>query len=81
MHSDFVAVIFILPLSFWFASMLQSINLKKQRVDLHVNLVRRRWHFLCITHSIGRAFSGGSLLKCYIDGDLVSSERCRFKPC
>ncbi|QHN94309.1 BEACH domain-containing protein B [Arachis hypogaea] len=56
----------------------ESINLKKQRVDLNVNLVRSRWHFLCITHSIGRAFSGGSLLRCYIDGDLVSSERCRY---
>lgn len=56
----------------------ESINLKRQRSDLHVNLVRRRWHFLCITHSIGRAFSGGSLLRCYLDGDLVSSERCRY---
>ncbi|CAI8599125.1 unnamed protein product [Vicia faba] len=56
----------------------ESINLKRQRSDLHVNLVRRRWHFLCITHSIGRAFSAGSLLRCYLDGDLVSSERCRY---
>lgn len=56
----------------------ESINLKRQRVDLHVNLVRRRWHFLCVTHSIGRAFSAGSLLRCYLDGDLVSSERCRY---
>ncbi|CAL0327334.1 unnamed protein product [Lupinus luteus] len=56
----------------------ESINLKKQRVDLNVNLVRKRWHFLCITHSIGRAFYGGSLLRCYLDGDLVSSERCRY---
>ncbi|XP_020218624.1 BEACH domain-containing protein B isoform X2 [Cajanus cajan] len=56
----------------------ESINLKRQRVDLHVNLVRKRWHFLCITHSIGRAFSAGSLLRCYLDGDLVSSERCRY---
>lgn len=56
----------------------ESINLKRQRSDLHVNLVRRRWHFLCITHSIGRAFSGGSLLRCYLDGGLVSSERCRY---
>ncbi|KAH1253240.1 BEACH domain-containing protein B [Glycine max] len=56
----------------------ESINLKRQRMDLHVSLVRRRWHFLCITHSIGRAFSAGSLLRCYLDGDLVSSERCRY---
>lgn len=45
---------------------------------MHVNLVRKKWHFLCITHTIGRAFSGGSLLRCYLDGDLVSSERCRY---
>ncbi|KAG6608127.1 BEACH domain-containing protein B, partial [Cucurbita argyrosperma subsp. sororia] len=56
----------------------QSINLKRQSVRLHVNIVRKKWHFLCITHSIGRAFSGGSLLRCYVDGDLVSSERCRY---
>ncbi|XP_015579782.2 BEACH domain-containing protein B isoform X1 [Ricinus communis] len=56
----------------------ESINLKRQSVQLHINLVRKKWHFLCITHSIGRAFSGGSLLRCYIDSSLVSSERCRY---
>ncbi|KAI4307513.1 hypothetical protein L6164_030691 [Bauhinia variegata] len=56
----------------------ESSNLKRQRVDVHINLVRRKWHFLCITHSIGRAFSAGSLLRFYLDGDLVSSERCRY---
>ncbi|KAJ7958905.1 BEACH domain-containing protein [Quillaja saponaria] len=56
----------------------ESINMKQQCVHLHVSLVRKKWHFLCITHSIGRAFSGGSLLRCYLDGDLVSSERCRY---
>ncbi|XP_050124229.1 BEACH domain-containing protein B-like isoform X1 [Malus sylvestris] len=56
----------------------ESINLKRQSVQLQVNIVRKKWHFLCITHSIGRAFSGGSLLRCYVDGDLVSSERCRY---
>ncbi|KAK7353018.1 hypothetical protein VNO80_18450 [Phaseolus coccineus] len=56
----------------------ESINMKRQRVDLRVNLVRKRWHFLCLTHSIGRAFSAGSMLRCYLDGDLVSSERCRY---
>lgn len=56
----------------------ETLNLKRQCVPLHVNLVRKKWHFLCITHSIGRAFSGGSLLRCYVDGDLVSSERCRY---
>ncbi|GAB4839467.1 hypothetical protein Ancab_028990 [Ancistrocladus abbreviatus] len=56
----------------------ESINQKRQCVSLNVNLVRKKWHFLCITHSIGRAFSGGSLLKCYVDGDLISSEKCRY---
>ncbi|XP_022633032.1 BEACH domain-containing protein B isoform X2 [Vigna radiata var. radiata] len=56
----------------------ESINLKRQRVDLRVNLVRKRWHFLCLTHSIGRAFSAGSLVRCYLDGELVSSEKCRY---
>ncbi|KAL0689845.1 hypothetical protein Bca4012_089523 [Brassica carinata] len=27
---------------------------------------------------IGRAFWGGSLLRCYVDGELVSSERCSY---
>ncbi|XP_038715869.1 BEACH domain-containing protein B isoform X2 [Tripterygium wilfordii] len=56
----------------------ESVNLKRQCVQLQANLVRKKWHFLCITHSIGRAFSGGSLLRCYVDGNLVSSERCRY---
>ncbi|KAA8528370.1 hypothetical protein F0562_035725 [Nyssa sinensis] len=56
----------------------ESINQKRQCVSLHVNLVRKKWHFLCITHSIGRAFSGGSQLRCYVDGVLVSSEKCRY---
>ncbi|KAG7971974.1 hypothetical protein I3843_07G161500 [Carya illinoinensis] len=56
----------------------ESINLKRQCVQLRANLVKKKWHFLCITHSIGRAFSGGSLLRCYVDGDLVSFERCRY---
>ncbi|XP_062098924.1 BEACH domain-containing protein B isoform X2 [Humulus lupulus] len=56
----------------------ESINLKRQCVQLPINLVRKKWHFLCVTHSIGRAFSGGSLLRCYVDGELVSSERCRY---
>ncbi|GAB2294234.1 hypothetical protein Dimus_028451 [Dionaea muscipula] len=56
----------------------ESINQKRQCVSVHVNLVRRRWHFLCLTHSIGRAFSGGSIFKCYVDGALISSEKCRY---
>lgn len=56
----------------------ESINQKRQCVSMQVNLLRKKWHFLCIAHSIGRAFSGGSLLKCYVDGVLVSSEKCRY---
>ncbi|KAJ8762560.1 hypothetical protein K2173_007999 [Erythroxylum novogranatense] len=56
----------------------ESINLRRQCVQLQTNLIRKKWHFLCITHSIGRAFSGGSMLKCYVDANLVSSEKCRY---
>ncbi|XP_038974909.1 BEACH domain-containing protein B isoform X2 [Phoenix dactylifera] len=56
----------------------ESVNQKRQSILLPVNLFPKKWHFLCITHSIGRAFSGGSLLRCYVDGDLISSEKCRY---
>ncbi|KAF6143571.1 hypothetical protein GIB67_029740 [Kingdonia uniflora] len=56
----------------------ESFNQKRQSIMLQLNLIRKKWHFLCITHSIGRAFSGGSLLRCYVDGNLVSSEKCRY---
>ncbi|KAK6116093.1 hypothetical protein DH2020_008362 [Rehmannia glutinosa] len=54
----------------------ESINQKRQCVSMNFNLVRKKWHFLCLVHSVGRAFSGGSQLKCYLDGVLVSSEKC-----
>lgn len=56
----------------------ESISQKRQCVSLSLNLLPRTWHFLAITHSIGRAFSGGSVLRCYIDGNLMSSEKCRY---
>ncbi|XP_073008552.1 BEACH domain-containing protein B isoform X1 [Typha latifolia] len=56
----------------------ESINQKLQCVLLPLDLLPKQWHFLCVTHSIGRAFSGGSQLRCYIDGNLVSSEKCRY---
>ncbi|XP_042456540.1 BEACH domain-containing protein B isoform X2 [Zingiber officinale] len=56
----------------------ESNNQKRQSILLPINLIPRKWHFLCITHSIGRAFSGGSQLRCYIDGNLLSSEKCRY---
>ncbi|KAJ9567814.1 hypothetical protein OSB04_003780 [Centaurea solstitialis] len=56
----------------------ESIYQKRQCVSFPLNLVGKKWHFLCITHSIGRAFSGGSQLRCYLDGVLVSSEKCSY---
>ncbi|KAL0366361.1 UNVERIFIED_CONTAM: BEACH domain-containing protein B [Sesamum radiatum] len=56
----------------------ESINQKRQYVSMNLNLVRKKWHFLCLVHSVGRAFSGGSQLRCYLDGILVSSEKCRY---
>ncbi|KAL0322863.1 UNVERIFIED_CONTAM: BEACH domain-containing protein B, partial [Sesamum angustifolium] len=55
-----------------------SINQKRQCVSMNLNLVRKKWHFFCLVHSVGRAFSGGSQLRCYLDGILVSSEKCRY---
>ncbi|KAK1406699.1 hypothetical protein QVD17_38307 [Tagetes erecta] len=56
----------------------ESIYQKRQCVSFPISLIGKKWHFLCITHSIGRAFSGGSHLKCYLDGVLVSSEKCSY---
>ncbi|KAL1821830.1 hypothetical protein ACET3Z_016699 [Daucus carota] len=56
----------------------ESVNQKRQFVSLNVNLSKKRWHFLCLTHSIGRAFSGGSQVRCYVDGVCVSSEKCSY---
>ncbi|PIN12837.1 Conserved WD40 repeat-containing protein [Handroanthus impetiginosus] len=56
----------------------ESINQKRQCVSMNFNLVRKKWHFFCLVHSVSRAFSGGSQLKCYLDGALVSSEKCRY---
>lgn len=58
--------------------LIESFNQKRQCVSMYLNLVEKKWHFLCITHSIGRAFSGGSLVRCYVDGNLVSTEKCRY---
>ncbi|KAL0392385.1 UNVERIFIED_CONTAM: BEACH domain-containing protein B [Sesamum radiatum] len=57
----------------------ESINQKRQCVSMNLNLVRKKWHFFCLVHSVGRAFSGGSQLRCYLDGILVSSEKCRTR--
>uniref|UniRef100_K3YP63 BEACH domain-containing protein B n=1 Tax=Setaria italica TaxID=4555 RepID=K3YP63_SETIT len=55
-----------------------SVSPKHQCVLLPLSLPTKQWKFLCVTHTIGRTFSGGSQLRCYVDGDLVSSEKCRY---
>ncbi|XP_031488059.1 BEACH domain-containing protein B isoform X2 [Nymphaea colorata] len=56
----------------------EALGQKMQSVFVNLNLTPKRWYFLCITHSIGRAFSGGSMFRCYLDGDLVSAQKCRY---
>ncbi|VAI79870.1 BEACH domain-containing protein B-like isoform X1 [Triticum dicoccoides] len=56
----------------------ESINKKHQCVLLQLKLPPKEWKFLSVTHTIGRAFSGGSQLRCYVDGELVSCEKCRY---
>ncbi|KAJ3679372.1 hypothetical protein LUZ60_017383 [Juncus effusus] len=56
----------------------ESINQKRQCVLLPLGLNAKQWHFVSITHSIGRAFSSGSQLRVYLDGNLISSEKCRY---
>ncbi|TKW23149.1 hypothetical protein SEVIR_4G274600v4 [Setaria viridis] len=56
----------------------ESINQKHQCVLLPLKLPPKEWKFLSVTHTIGRAFSGGSQLRCYVDGELVSSEKCGY---
>ncbi|KAF7097943.1 hypothetical protein CFC21_099720 [Triticum aestivum] len=56
----------------------ESINKKHQCVLLQLKLPPKEWKLLSVTHTIGRAFSGGSQLRCYVDGELVSCEKCRY---
>lgn len=56
----------------------ESVSQKHQCVLLPLSLPTKQWKFLSVTHTIGRAFSGGSQLRCYVDGDLVSTEKCRY---
>lgn len=56
----------------------ESVSQKNQCVLLPLSLPTKQWKFLAVTHTIGRAFSGGSQLRCYVDGDLVSTEKCRY---
>ncbi|KAF3790525.1 BEACH domain-containing protein B [Nymphaea thermarum] len=63
---------------FEFSGSDSAMGQKMQSVFVNLNLTPKRWYFLCITHSIGRAFSGGSMFRCYLDGDLVSAQKCRY---
>ncbi|XP_073132382.1 BEACH domain-containing protein B isoform X2 [Henckelia pumila] len=56
----------------------EAINQKQQCVSMDIKFVEKNWHFLSLVHSVGRAFSSGSQLKCYLDGVLLSSEKCRY---
>ncbi|WVZ78912.1 hypothetical protein U9M48_026555 [Paspalum notatum var. saurae] len=56
----------------------RSINQKHQCVLLPLKLPPKEWRFLSVTHTIGRAFSGGSQLRCYVDGELQSYEKCGY---
>ncbi|KAL6629117.1 hypothetical protein ACP70R_028882 [Stipagrostis hirtigluma subsp. patula] len=56
----------------------ESVSPKHQCVLLPLSLPTKQWKFLCVTHTVGRTFSGGSQLRCYVDGDLVSTEKCRY---
>ncbi|KAG8069818.1 hypothetical protein GUJ93_ZPchr0006g46210 [Zizania palustris] len=56
----------------------ESISQKHQCVLLPLSLPTKEWKFVSVTHTIGRAFSAGSLLRCYVDGDLISTEKCRY---
>ncbi|CAL4966889.1 unnamed protein product [Urochloa decumbens] len=56
----------------------ESISQKHQCVLFPLKLPPKEWKFLSVTHTIGRAFSGGSQLRCYVDGELVSSEKCGY---
>ncbi|WVZ77789.1 hypothetical protein U9M48_025613 [Paspalum notatum var. saurae] len=56
----------------------ESVSPKHQCVLLSLGLPTKQWKFLCVTHTIGRTFSGGSQLKCYVDGEITSSQKCRY---
>ncbi|KAL3684694.1 hypothetical protein R1sor_002716 [Riccia sorocarpa] len=51
---------------------------KRQTISVGLKLHQRRWHFLCITHSTGRALTGGNTLNVFLDGAQVASEKFRY---
>eukprot|EP01018_Ginkgo_biloba_P014188 Gb_28819 [translate_table: standard] len=56
----------------------ETMSQKRQAVSLRTKLASKRWYFLCITHSSGRAFSGGNTLRYYVDAALVGGEKLRY---
>ncbi|KAH9329817.1 hypothetical protein KI387_001925, partial [Taxus chinensis] len=57
---------------------IETVTVKRQAVSVHSKLSPKRWYFLCITHSTGRAFSGGHTIRYYVDAALVGSEKVRY---
>uniref|UniRef100_J3L9U4 BEACH domain-containing protein n=2 Tax=Oryza brachyantha TaxID=4533 RepID=J3L9U4_ORYBR len=56
----------------------ESISQKHQCVLLPLSLPTKQWIFLSVTHTVGRAFSAGSQLRCYVDGGQISNQKCRW---
>uniref|UniRef100_A0A0D9VCI8 BEACH domain-containing protein B n=1 Tax=Leersia perrieri TaxID=77586 RepID=A0A0D9VCI8_9ORYZ len=56
----------------------ESISQKHQCVLLPLSLPTKKWIFLSVTHTVGRAFSAGSQLRCYVDGGQISNQKCRW---
>lgn len=56
----------------------ESISNKRQIGSMTVGLQLKRWYFVCITHSTGRALAGGNSLKVFINGELKASEKLRY---
>ncbi|KAH7332120.1 hypothetical protein KP509_20G069100 [Ceratopteris richardii] len=57
---------------------LQVLGQKAETACLNATLQPKRWYHLSISHSVGRALTGGSVLKVYIDGTLVITEKLRY---
>nr|XP_015625233.1 BEACH domain-containing protein B isoform X4 [Oryza sativa Japonica Group] len=60
------------------ALIFESISQKHQCVLSPLSLPTKQWIFLSVTHSVGRAFSTGSQLRCYVDGGQISNQKCRW---
>ncbi|MCO5595749.1 hypothetical protein L7F22_049797 [Adiantum nelumboides] len=56
----------------------QVLGQREQLARLNVDIQPKQWCHLCITHSVGRALTGGNVLKVYIDGSLAASDKSRY---